>query len=269
MTTTGGRGDIDLTAGEIDLTEPVVGPADGDDIEVLPDPERPSSRRRMRAFLVVAIVAVLAAAAITAVALSNQNSGTKRLSIVPANKSRLSTPLHKVSPRKPIHPKTHVTTHPHTAVSAPAPTVGVAPTTAVAAVTTPPTVAPTTAPPTTAPPSEPSSVLTWHSSPATLTLKGGAHETFTVTVTNPTAGTVTLGTPLSCAPALYTKHGTAVSSGVCEQMAQMMSPHQTLTQQYTIYATDTGSASGQALAAGSYLARIENLYSVSMTVTAN
>ena len=75
--------------------------------------------------------------------------------------------------------------------------------------------------------------------------------------------------PLSCPPALQTEHGASIGGAVCAQMAQVMSPHQMLTQQYTIYATDTGDASGSPLAPGRYTARVENLYSVEVTITAS
>jgi hypothetical protein len=143
------------------------------------------------------------------------------------------------------------------------------PTTAAAVThTTLPAVAPSTAPPATAPPVESPSVLTWRSSPGTLDLTAGAHMTFTVTVTNPTDGTVTLGVPLSCAPTLETAHGAAISNVMCEQMAQVLQPHQSLAQQYTVYATSTGDATGTPLAAGRYIVRVENLSSIPVTVTA-
>jgi hypothetical protein len=111
--------------------------------------------------------------------------------------------------------------------------------------------------------------LTWQASPAALTIKAGAHASFTITVNNPTDGTVTLGLPLSCPPTLQREHGAPIGGAVCAQMAQVMSPHQTLTQQYTIYATDTGDASGNPLAPGRYVARVENLHSVRVTITAS
>jgi hypothetical protein len=54
---------------------------------------------------------------------------------------------------------------------------------------------------------------------------------------------------LSCAPTVTPENGNPIGSTVCEQMAQVMTPLQTLTQQYTIYATSTGDASGTPLAA--------------------
>ena len=74
---------------------------------------------------------------------------------------------------------------------------------ATPAPTTPATAPPppvTAPPPVTTPPAEPASVLRWTATPAALSVKGGAHASVTVTVVNPTKGTVTLGTPLSCAP---------------------------------------------------------------------
>ena len=87
-------------------------------------------------------------------------------------------------------------------------------------------------------------------------------------MTNPTAGTVDLPHPLSCAPTLLRANGAAVGFGVCTEMVQVMRPHQTLARHYTIYATKTADASGAPLAAGSYTARVEDLFSVNVTVTA-
>ncbi len=113
-------------------------------------------------------------------------------------------------------------------------------------------------------------MLAWQTTPSALTVKAGGHATIAVTVTNPTDGTVTLGQPLSCAPVITPEHGgSAIASGVCEAMAQIMAPHQVLTQQYTIYATSSGDASGAPLAIGRYAVRFENLHSIWMTVTAN
>ena len=254
VTTTGGRGDVDLTA-------PVERVADGDDIEVLPDLPRSTSRARMRAFLVGGIAAVLVATAITVALANNDHKGANRLRSV----SRVHTP-----PKTPVTQKRVVaTTAPKPHVTAPAPRVAATvPTTAVgAAPVSPPPATPSTAPAAIVPTEEPPSVLTWQATPAALTIKAGSHASFSVSVTNPTDGTVTLGVPLSCPAALQTKSGTGIAGVMCPQMAQVMSPHQTLTQQYTVYATDSGDASGAALQAGSYVARVENLYSVSVTIT--
>ena len=121
----------------------------------------------------------------------------------------------------------------------------------------------------TAPPVESTSVLQWKATPPTISIKGGGHKTFTVTVTNPTDGTVTLPQPLSCAPVLRGPKGVAFGFGVCVEMAQVMSPHQTsLTHTYTIYATDSASAGGNALKPGNYTATIENLFTVNVHITA-
>jgi hypothetical protein len=260
VTTTGGRGDVDLTT-------PVVGRADGDDIVVLPD-DRPSrSRGRMRAFLVTAIVVGLAGAGITIGLVSRHDTGATTFRSV---SSLDRSPNTKIPPSRVRRVATATPAKPR--IGAPrasvAPTVGTTvPTTAVAVA--PPPVTPTlpTAPPTT--PEYPASVLTWQSTPAAVTIKAGSHASFTVTVSNPTDGTVTLGLPLSCPPVLQPEHGAPIGGAVCAQMAQVMSPHQTLTQQYTIYATDTGDATGTALAPGGYIARVENLFSVRVTITAS
>jgi hypothetical protein len=250
VTATGGRGDLDLTA-------PRVEHADGDDITVIPEAPRPNSRGRMRAILVGAIVVILAAAAIT-IALVGRSDDSSKLSSVSKVKPRATVTNHA-----PVVAKPPAKTRPH------APLVSVAPSTpatavAVAPVSVPP-VTPT-APAVVTPPVEPPSVLEWGSAPATLSLKAGARTTVTVTVKNPTAGTVTLGQPLTCAPSLQTAQGAPIGSGLCEAMAQVMSPHQTLTQQYTITAIDSGT--GTALAPGGYVVRVENLFSIPLTVTA-
>jgi hypothetical protein len=113
-------------------------------------------------------------------------------------------------------------------------------------------------------------VLTWQTTPAELAIKAGGHANVSVTVLNPTDGNVTLGQPLSCAPVLTPENGgSAIGNGVCVQMAQVMSPLQTLTQQYTIYSTKTGDASGAPLGVGRYMVRFENLHSIWLSVTAS
>jgi hypothetical protein len=91
----------------------------------------------------------------------------------------------------------------------------------------------------------------------------------TVTVVNPTLGTVTLGTPLSCAPTVRGPHGAVISQMFCEQMAQVMAPHSKLSQRYTIYATDTADVSGSPLPPGVYIASVENLFKFKVNVTAS
>lgn len=255
MTTTGGRGDVDLTAPRIER-------ADGDDITVIPDAPRPNSRGRMRAILVGAIVVILAVAAIT-IARAGSHHDTTKLSSISKVKPQFS-------PGHPSHPAASVKTPTKTTTRSGVPLVSVATQTPTSAVAVAPASVPPvtpTAPPVVTPPVEPASVLNWNSAPAALHVKTGKNTTFTVTVSNPTAGTVTLGQPLTCAPSLQTKQGAPIGAGLCEAMAQVMSPQQTLTQQYTISAIDSGT--GKALAPGSYVVRVENLFSIPLTVTAN
>jgi hypothetical protein len=263
VTTTGGRGDVDLTA-------PDLGVPDGDDIVVVPDDPKAPSRGRLRAFLVGAIVIVLAAGGITIALINRDGTHSTRLSSI-AKRAHSSTPppSPKQIAKKPAKKPAKTPAKPR--VSAPTPTAArTIPTKVVSPIPVgPPAVTPSlpTTPPTT--PSYPPSVLTWQTTPAAPTIKAGRHATISVTVSNPTDGTVTLGQPLSCLPVLTPEHGgAAIAAGVCAQMAQLMSPHQTLTQQYTIYATATGDASGAPLATGRYKARFENLHSTWMTVTA-
>ena len=263
MTTTGGRGDVDLTAP--DLRVP-----DGDDIVVLPDAPTSSSgsRGRTRALLVGAIVLLLVAAGITIGLVNRDDSGSTQFSSIgtrdPARTARpRPRPAIKTPAKVRAKPRVRVPTR-KVATTVPANVGGGTP-------VGPPPVTPTlpTAPPTT--PSYPPSMLTWQTAPSSLTVKAGGHAVVSVTVGNPTDGTVTLGQPLSCPPVLTPERGGApiASGGVCVQMAQVMSPHQTLTQQYTIYATQTGDASGAPLAPGRYTARFENLHSMWVTVTAS
>ena len=255
VTTTGGRGDVDLNA-------PVFEQADGDDIVVIPEVPHSRPRGRMRAFLVGAIVAVLAAAGITIALVSRHDTGATKLRSVSA---RVPSRKIKTPPSRRAHVATTAPKKPRVVVrTSVAPAV---PTTGVVAVAPPPVTL--TAPPATMTPAYPPSVLTWQTTPAALTIKSGSHRSLTVTVNNPTNGAVTLGLPLSCPPALQSQNGAPIGGAVCPQMAQVMSPQQTLTQQYTIYATDTGDASGNPLAPGRYVARVENVYSVRVTIIAS
>ncbi|MDQ1463993.1 MAG: hypothetical protein QOC73_934 [Actinomycetota bacterium] len=264
MTTTGGRGDVDLNA-------PDLGILDGDDIEVFPEAPSSPSRGRMRAFLVGVIVVVLAAAAITIALINRDDTGSARVSSIAKRAPSPTAPpsVKRAHTKRPVKTPVKIPVKPR--VSVPAPSL--APT--VPSVTTPttagtPAVTPTvpTTPPTT--PLYPPSVLAWQTTPSALTIKAGGNAVVAVTVTNPTDGNVTLGQPLACAPVLRPEHGgAAIGGGVCEQMAQVMSPHQTLTQRYRIYATSTGDASGSPLAAGRYRARFENLHSMWVTVPAS
>jgi hypothetical protein len=152
------------------------------------------------------------------------------------------------------------------------PPVSVAPETPVSSppavvVPPPPPVVPQE-PPDTTPAASPPSVLQWSSAPGSLTIPAGGHKELTVHVVNPSDGTVTLGHPLSCAPTLRDAKGHSIGYGVCVEMAQLMAPHDELTQKYTIYATDTSAAGGNALKPGTYTATIEDLFDVRVTVTA-
>ena len=262
MTTTGGRGDVDLTA-------PDLGTPDGDDIDIIPGVPSTTSRGRMRALLVGAIVLVVAVAASTVALMNRDGTDSSRLSAIakrqlsptsPPGAKRVATKPTAKAPTKPrvsIPTKAVVTTIPGNGAT---PTSGGTPSVTPTTLSTPP---PTIA-------EYPPSSLTWKATPAALTMKAGGHATISVTVANPTDGTVTLGQPLSCAPILTPENGgSAIGNGVCVEMAQIMAPHQVLTQQYTIYATSSGDASGTALATGRYAVRFENLHSMWMTVTAN
>ena len=278
VTTTGGPdqsfADPATTTQPADYPVVVRDGRDGDDLRIEVEVDQPGPHHRTRMMLVGAVVVVLAAGGVAAAL------ATRHHHHAAAGASKLSS----VAPASPAaaHPKTPaVGTEPRTITGKPAtePTVKtppanpavIAPTVSAPpnVVSPPPAVTPATPPPVTVPPAEPTSVLQWKSTPVALSVKGGAHISFTVTVTNPTSGTVTLPTPLSCAPVLRGPHGAAFGFTVCEQMAQLMSPHQQLTQRYTIYATATGDPSGRALKPGAYTATVEGLYNVKVHITAS
>jgi hypothetical protein len=268
VTTTGGRGDVDLTAPDLGTHGgPGLGGPDGDDIDIIPGAPPTTSRGRMRAVVVGAIVVVLGAAAITVGVMNRNGTDSSQLSAISGRKQPAAAPpthkrvVTKPTAKTPVKPR----------VSVPTKVVGTTPSNAETPTSNGvPAVTPTTLstpPPTIA--SYPPQMLMWQTMPNALTVKAGGHATISVTVTNPTDGTVTLGHPLSCAPVVTPENGgSAIASGVCVEMAQIMAPHQVLTQQYTIYATTSGDASGSALATGHYAVRFENLHSIWMTVTA-
>ena len=203
------------------------------------------------------MIAVIAAGIGVAVALTRDDGKTAVRSSAP------------VAPK----PKTKATPAPSRPRSQPTPPVvqqppaSIAPPAVVVEPQTPP-VAPTE-PPVTAPPASPTSVLQWSASPAALTIRAGGHSTVSVHVVNPSDGTVTLGHPLSCPPTLRDPKGHVVGAPVCTEMAQLLAPHEQATQQYVIYATDSGAAGGAALAPGAYTASVESLFDVRVTVAAN
>lgn len=285
MTTTGGpeQSFADPASSNESADDPVVlqerDRLEGDDIVVEPHGIAAHPRRFTRELIVGVVVAVLAAAGVAIALATRHDSGanTRVTSSAPARTpgghptAGKAVVDHKAKPK----PKTKTTTpatappvniaQPTTpAVVPPAPPVsGQSPGSVGSGATVP------TAPSVTMPPSEPPSVLQWTATPSTLSIKSGAHALLTVTVVNPTNGTVTLGHPLSCPPTLQPLHGAPLGATVCAEMAQIVSPHSRLVQHYTIYATDTGAADGKPLAAGSYLANVENLHNVKVTVTAN
>ena len=149
-----------------------------------------------------------------------------------------------VKPKPPKHP----------AAQNPPPAIAPqAPVSSPPAVVVPPPVVPQQ-PQSTTPAASPPSVLQWSSTPASLTIPAGGHRTLTVHVVNPSDGTVTLGHPLSCAPTVQDAKGHAIGYGVCVEMAQLMAPHDALTQRYVIYATDTAVVGGDASKPGIYIA---------------
>jgi hypothetical protein len=278
VTTTGGPDHF--LADPATSTDPTVlheqaQPLDGDDIVVEPHgtgPDHP--RRRTRELVVGLAVAVLAVGAVAiAIAARHDSGGNTRVT----SSARARTPAghptadQAVGTRPQVkHPPTP--THPRVSPPNTTPANVVRRTNPVVVPPAPPaaTVAPPatpTMPPPTAPPNEPPSVLKWTASPSTLSIKGGAHAVLTITVVNPTNGNVNLPHPLSCPPELKPLHGAPIGGFVCTEMVQVMAPHSQLVQHYTIYATDTGAVGGAPLQAGQYLAVVENLHNVKVTVT--
>ena len=89
-------------------------------------------------------------------------------------------------------------------------------------------------------------------------------------VSSPSAGAQANKAAASSAPTLTPESGSApIGNAVCVQMAQVMTPLQTLVQQYEIYATTTGDASGEPLAVGNYRVRFANLHRIWLSVTAS
>jgi hypothetical protein len=255
VTTTGGP--------EHSVAEPAtVEHLDGDDIVVVPDAP-PVRHRRSRALFVGAVVAVVIAVGV-GVAIAVTRDGGKADVATGAPVRTSPTPAAS-QPRaqKPKPPKKAVTQEPPASVAPQTP--GSSPPVAVAP--PPPPVLPQE-PTDTTPAVSPPSVLQWSSTPGALTIPAGGHASLTVHVVNPSAGTVTLGHPLSCAPTLRGPKGHVIGYSVCVEMAQLLAPHDQATQRYVIYATDTAAAGGDALPPGTYTATIENLYDVRVTVTA-
>ena len=276
VTTTGGpeRSLADPAAGE-QIEYPIVvdrgvGELDGDGIVVEPETRTPDHpRRRTRAVIVGAVVAALVVAGV-AIALANRDTGASSLRSVSAVKPPAAHPTpNKINPNpaRIVTPAPPKIVHPKPANVTPPIVTPTAPVATPTAATPPPP--PVTAPPVITPAVEPTSVLQWHATPASISVTGGGHKTFTVTVTNPTAGTVTLPQPLSCAPVLRGPKGVAFGFGVCVEMTQSMTPHQQLAHTYTVWATDSASAGGNALKAGNYTATIENLFTVPVHITAS
>jgi len=287
MRLAGCQGDNVTTTGgpEHSLAEPALGNEtagepilEGDDIVVEPNRPASHSHRRARALTVAIVIGVLIAigVAIAIATRGNVGGNTHVTSSAPVHppaanpsvKNSRSASKPKAAHTAPAHvhkPKNVITPPPVVT-----PTSGVAP--PLVSPSTPVSAAPTTpatTPPPTLPPAEPPSVLRWTTLPSAISMKAGASVFLTVTVVNPTAGTVTLGHPMSCPPALQPVHGAPIGGAVCAQLAQIMAPHSQVVAHYTIYATDTGDASGAPLAAGQYVASIENLHNVKVTVTAN
>jgi hypothetical protein len=240
---------------------------DGDDIVV--EPAAPHRRaRRVRLAAGAAVAAVVLVAGITAAVASRDHTHS-----TPSSLRTVSPPTPRparatraaVAGKPKIRPAGAL--HPH----APAPInkttlANVAPASSAAHPTTPPSVA-TSPPPVSTPPVEPTSALEWSATPSRLSVNGGAQMVVTVAVVNPTNGTVTLGTPLSCPPTLRGPRGAVIGGTFCEQITQTVQPHSKLTHRYTLYATDTANAGGRPLPPGIYTATVEHQLEITINVT--
>jgi hypothetical protein len=278
VTTTGGPEHFlaDPAINDTSADDPVVleraDRLDGDDIVV--EPAAPGSgSRRIRLVIAGAIAAVLVVGGI-AIAVANRNHPnldhpSSVRSVQPVSPPAHPTPPRAITPKQPVTPQQPAAQQPKppAAINKTAPVPVAPPAIPVAPAPATPPVASPTPPPVTTPPVEPASVLRWTANPAALSVTGGAHAIVTITVANPTKGIVTLGTPLSCPPTVRGPHGAVFGSVICAQITQTVQPKSTLTQRYTIYATDTGDASGQALPPGVYTASFENLFKIKVNVT--
>jgi hypothetical protein len=245
----------------------------GDDIVVEPQSPEPPRRRNYRAVLLTAVVVGLAAGGIAGALVAynrggSDNGASKLSSTQPVqppavNRAPRIGGAVVVEPKPRIHPKPAKATasKPKTA-----PKVVTPPKTVTQQSQTPPPQTPATAPIAATPLTAPPSVLQWTSTPRSITIKAGAHIVFTVSVFNPTKRNVTLPQPLSCPPTSRGAQG-AIGGTVCAQTTQVIKPHQHLRQKYTIFATTTADASGKPLPAGTYVASVENLFNVKVTVT--
>ena len=241
---------------------------DGDDIVVEPRPPGPGSRR-IRLATAGAVAVILLVGGIAVGVANNHHSPNHASKLRPASAQHPPT-AHPTPPRAAVKPKIkHAkAVPPNASVTITKTTSGtVAP---PASIATRPVETPTTAsppPPVTTPPVEPASVLEWSATPSELSVRAGAQISMTVTVVNPTNGTVTLGTPMSCPPTMRGPRGAVIGDFVCDQMTQVIQPHSKIAQRYTIHATDTGDTTGTVLTPGIYTATVEHLFTIKVIVT--
>jgi hypothetical protein len=246
----------------VDLTRETA--VDGDDITVITHESAPDPNRRRRIVLLAFVGVVLLAGLIAALVALRHDDSTS-----------VSTDPVASTPSLPA--STIATAKKDRAVAAAAATkkaTTATPTSAAKVATPPPTIAPAVAPPAATgsnpgaiPPSQPAthattpptvpktsplSALVW-TAPANVSMQSGTQVHVTVSVRNPTDGTVTLPHPLSCTPRLQ-------HDEVCPEMAQLVGPHQIAG---TIYVLD---ATG--VAPGVYRLKLEGVRPLTVTVTA-
>ncbi|MGO9876072.1 MAG: hypothetical protein ACLPVY_20045 [Acidimicrobiia bacterium] len=275
MTTTGGPEPFlaDPAVGNRSTDDPVLHVdserLEGDDIVVEPGAPRPGSRRR-RLATAGAVAGVLLVGGIAAAVADNHHSPShasnlRAVATLHPPTAHPTPPTAAVKPKitqvKSVLPNASVTTTKTTSGNV-APPASIA----IGSAETPTTTM-SPPPPVTTPPVEPASVLEWSATPSELSVRAGAQMSVTVTVANPTNGTVTLGTPLSCEPTMRGPRGAVIGAFVCAQITQVIQPHARIAQRYTIHATDTGATSGKALTSGTYAATVENLFTIKVNVT--
>lgn len=233
---------------DVDVTERVDTTQAGDDIAiVIPDPEHPTHKHGVR----VAIIAGVAVVVLIAIGAWVIGQGTKDKKVITQNAA--PTP-----PAQQPVPSDVVGNQPTSAPNVSSPNAS-----------TPPSVTRTTNAPTrnnggtntpvvppqqpTGPKTSPLSALVWSGSKS-ISVHSGDTKTITISVTNPTGGTVSLPNPLSCPSAWK-----LTDSPVCAQMVQQIAPGAHLTTTVTIDAT--GATAGK-----SYSTSVGGAYTITVTV---
>jgi hypothetical protein len=245
----------------VDLTRETA--ADGDDITVITHESALDPNRRRRVALLAVVGVVLLAGLIAAfVALRDDDSTSVSTGPVASTPSLPASTIAtakngRAAPAAATKKATTATPTSAAKVATPTPTIAPAVAPPAATGSNPGAIPPSqpathaTTPPT-VPKTSPLSALVW-TAPANVSMQSGTQVHVTVSVRNPTDGTVTLPHPLSCTPRLQ-------HDEVCPEMAQRVGPHQIAG---TIYVLD---ATG--VAPGVYRLKLEGVRPLTVTVTA-